>query len=229
MKWYRSFFPTCKYPLLVAGLTLLLVALLLFFRMDAAGVHVGSLTIPVRAGDAAAGFLFRSLWRTWMTITAFVSPVVWLMGAEHRMRRVLRFQLGLWVVLMLPVAIRMAALPAGRLVFLSAAHVMILNGFLLLFTLLMGAGGAAVTMTMVQLTGPAIRYLHDFKDFLPDAWGTGAVLMYRELPFFQKLLVMGEGGDTGVIWPDLVLAAAVLALEGIRRWRRHRRKPAEES
>ncbi len=212
MKSYRKFWTNCKrvLPAVITGTGLLVLLLMVDIRPD--GIHAGSIVLPVRTGGSTVDWAWASALSMTLPVLYFLSTLLFLWERKQTWKRLAGFQLKLILVVLLPVFISLGSFHAMmRFLLLTVSSAVILNGFLLLFSWLLGSRLiSASIMVLLQLCAPALAYLYAFHDMLPGWWGKLSVFLYRELPIYLKISAMWDELDWAALLPDLILAILVM-------------------
>ncbi|RLE17769.1 MAG: hypothetical protein DRJ14_05565 [Acidobacteria bacterium] len=222
MKLLKKFWPGCK-PCLWVFIPMVVVFLILLpLSISPAGIRLGKMALPVRVSGDMITAVYGSIFGALLPLTTWISLILYGGVTKRPFVRLASFQSGILIIVLLPLSVKLRQLPSFHMLLVAIIFLFTLDGILQLFTWLLRdrRTGAAVAMACIQLAGPLVMYLNDFRDFFPPTLARMASISYLEFPFYQKAVALLKNGSLSPLVPDLILAAVVVAVAAALRLRR---------
>ncbi len=212
MKSWKEFWPKCKFCVWILLLAIVFSLILLPLSISSAGIRLGKTVLPIRLSGNIIQGVYSSIFGILLLFSTWISLVLYA-GAQNRpFSRLVSFQFGLLFVVLIPLSIKLRQMPSFRMLLIAFVFLFTLDGILKLFTWLFRGSriAASVAMVCIQLAGPLIMYMNDFRDFFPSSLARMASIAYFEFPFHQKAVGLLKEGSISPLIPDLILAGFVM-------------------
>ena len=229
MKLWKKFWPDYKPCVWVFVLTVVVFLILLPLSISPSGIRLGNMALPVRVSGDIVNAVYCSAFGVLLAVLTWISLILYAGDVKRPFVRLIAFQAGLLVIVLVPLSIKLRQLPSFHAFLVIIIFLFTLDSILKLFTWIFRGSrtGAAVTMACIQLVGPYVMYLNDFGDFFPPALARMASISYLEFPFYQKAVGLLKEGSLSPLIPDFILAVVVAAIAtGL--WIKNKRLAADE-
>jgi len=179
------------------------------------------MALPVSVNGNLVNAAFCSAFGALLPILTWISLILYGGEVKRPFVRLAIFQAGLLAILLLPLSVKLRQLPPSRMLLITIIFLFTLNSILKLFSWLFRGSrtAAAVVMACIQLAGPLVMYMNDFRDFFSPALARMASISYLEFPFYQKAVALLKEGSLFPLVPDLILAAVVVTIATGLRWK----------
>jgi len=214
MKSWKKFWPGCKPCLWVLLPTVVVFLILIPLSVSPAGVRLGNMALPVRVNGNLVNAVFGSAFGVLLPILTWISLILFAGDARKPFGRLVAFQAGLLVVFLVPLSIKLKQIPSLHALLVTFIFIFTLDSILKLFSWLFRGSrtGASVVMACIQLAGPLVMYMNDFRDFFSPALARMASISYLEFPFYQKAVALLKEGSLSPLIPDLILGIVVVGI-----------------
>ncbi|NOZ13671.1 MAG: hypothetical protein GXO69_08515 [Acidobacteria bacterium] len=214
MKSWKEYWPKCKFCVRVLLFSIAVWLILLPLSISPAGIRLGRAVLPVRLSGNLIQAVYSSIFGALLPLLTWVSLILYAGVRKRPLLRLFSFQAGLLVVMLMPLAIKLRQMPSFHMFLVVFVFLFTLDGILKLFSWLFkdSRTAASTALACVQVAGPLIMYINDFRDFFPPSLARMASIAYLEFPFYQKATGLLKEGGLSPLVPDLILAAVVLLL-----------------
>ena len=224
MKSWKKFWPGCKRIVWILVPTIIVFTMLIPLSISPAGIRLGNMVLPVRVNGNLVNAVFGSAFGGLLPILTWISLILYGGEVKRPFVRLAIFQAGLLVILLLPLSVKLRQVPPSRMLLITIIFLFTLDSILKLFSWLFRGSRtiAAVVMACIQLAGPLVMYMNDFRDFFPPALARMASISYLEFPFYQKAIALLKEGSLSPLIPDLVLSIVVVLIAAGLQWKARR-------
>ncbi len=205
--------------------TVVVFLILIPLSVSPAGVQLGNMALPVRVNGNLVNAVFGSAFGALLPILTWISLILYVGEVKRPFVRLAIFQAGLLIILLLPLSVKLRQVPPSRMLLITIIFLFTLNSILKLFSWLFRGSRtiAAVVMACIQLAGPLVMYMNDFRDFFSPVLARMASISYLEFPFYQKAVALLKEGNLSPLIPDLILSIVVVGIAAALTWKRGRR------
>ncbi len=221
MKSWKKFWPGCKPFLWVLLPTVVVFLIMIPLSVSPAGIRLGSMALPVRVNGNLVNAVFGSVFGVLLPILTWISLILYGGEVKRPFVRLAIFQAGLLVILLFPLSVKLRQVPPSRMLLITIIFLFTLNSILKLFSWLFRGSRtiAAVVMACIQLAGPLVMYMNDFRDFFSSALARMASISYLEFPFYQKAVALLKEGSLSPLIPDLALSIVVVGIAAVLKFK----------
>ena len=214
MKSWTKDWQSCKPCIWIGLLTILVFLVLLPLSISSSGVKLGNMVLPVRLNGDIVNGIYLGVFGAMLPILTWVSLILHAGEAEHPFLRMAVFQGGMLIVVLLPLSVKLKHFPTFHSFLVAIIFLVTLDGMLKLFDWLFRnrRSAASIAMACIQLAGPVVMYMNDFRDFFPHSLARMAAITYLEFPFYGKAAALLKEGSLSPMIPDFILALVVAAI-----------------
>ncbi len=226
MKLWKKFWIGCKPCVWILFPTLVIFLLLMPLSISPTGIRLGNMALPVRINGDIINGIYSSIFGALIPVLTWISLILYAGESKQPLGRIAIFQTGLLVIVLLPLSVKLRHFPSFHTFLVTIIFLFTLDGILKFFTWLFRGSrtSAAVLMACIQLAGPLVLYMNDFRDFFPPSLARMAGISYLEFPFYQKAAGLLKEGSLSPMIPDLILSIVVVGIAAGLQLKKHRDK-----
>ncbi len=221
MKSWKKYWLSCNpYFQVVLPMFVLFLAMLPL-SISPTGIRWGTAVLPVRMGADMIQTIYGSIFAVLLPFLTWISLILYAGETNRPLLRLAGFQFAAAAVILVPLVLKLRRFPPARMILVTVLFLITLDGILKLISWLFRGSrtAASVVLACVQLAGPLIIYLNDFRDFFPAAIARMASIVYLEFPFYRKATGLLKGGSLSPMVPDLILAIVVVGVAAVLKLR----------
>ncbi|NOY22202.1 MAG: hypothetical protein GXO70_01665 [Acidobacteria bacterium] len=217
MKLWKKLWADCKPCVWILFSTIVVFLILMPLSVSPAGIRLGNMALPVRINGDIVNGIYSSIFGALIPVLTWISLILFAGESKRPFVRIAIFQAGLLAIVLVPFSFKLRHLPSFHTFLVTIIFLFTVDGILKLFSWLFHGSrtAAAVAMACIQLAGPLVLYMNDFRDFFPPSLARMASISYLEFPFYQKAVSLLKEGSLSPLIPDLILAIVIL---GISLW-----------